>query len=131
MTKIADVTNSYIKYEDGTNDRITTFERAQSVAARLNSERPGTVWLPVDRGSHVSPQFTVIQFTIKVGDEVSMGFNGDYYPQGKVARVSKDYKIVTLENGKRFFRRKQTESWKFDGTWGLVRGVFDERNPSF
>lgn len=131
MTKIAEVVNSYVKYEDGTRDRIETFERAESVAARLSSEQPDKVWLPVDRGSNVWPRYTVIEFPFHVGQEVSMGFNGDWYPQGKIAKISDNYRIVTLENGKRFFRRKLTEGWRHEGTWSLTRGVVDERNPSF
>ena len=131
MTKIAEVVNSYVKYEDGTRDQITSFERAESVAARLSAEQPDKVWLPVDRGQWTSPRYTVIEFTFKVGDEVSMGFNGDYYPQGKIAKIAKNYRIVTLENGKRFFRRKLSESWKHEGTWGLVHGIRNEWNPEF
>jgi hypothetical protein len=60
-----------------------------------------------------------------------MGFNGDYYPEGKIAKVSADKRIVTLENGKRFFRRRLTSAWVYDKTWSLIAGTRNERNPSF
>lgn len=69
----------------------------------------------------------------KVGDEVSMGFNGDYYPEGKIARISPTYKTITTTTGVRFTRTGQME-WKQGGKRGafsMVRGHRDERNPHF
>ena len=133
--RIAGVTNGYVDLEGGAYVRLNSYDECVSVANELQSypENAGKVFLPVDRGSWVSPRYTVIEFGFQVGDEVSMGFNGDFYPEGKIAKISNDYRIVTLENGKRFFRtgHKLGESWRYDKTWYLVPGIRDERNPSF
>lgn len=72
----------------------------------------------------------------QVGDEVSYGFNGDYYPDGKIGRVTPKLTVVTVdENGKelhRYNRRRETGSWIMSGgTWSLVMGHRNEKNPSF
>ena len=69
-------------------------------------------------------------------DECSKAFNGDYYPVGKVIHVSPSYKIITTveANGTRrkFYRVGRTGGWRqTGGTWMLVAGSIDERNPSF
>lgn len=128
MTKIS-ITNGHIEEDGKYVGRIESFERAESLAARLTTQE-GKTYLPVDRGEWVWPRYTVIEAPV-LGEFCSMGFNGDYYPQGKIVKISKDYRIITLDNGKRFWRRKLSESWKYDKMWGLVPGNRDERNPSF
>lgn len=85
----------------------------------------------VDNGPHVSPRFSVIE-PPKVGDKVSYGFNGDYYPDGEIVKISgKNLRIVTTSTGSKFWRRGNSGRWVMNGTWSLVPGHRSERNPSF
>ena len=88
-----------------------------------------------------------IKHTFQVGDDVSYGFNGDWYYAGKVARITKKY--LTTFTGHKFylkeFRSRVYDSATFDyvdvmkeyfvsvgnGTWTLVKGVKEEWNPHF
>lgn len=63
-----------------------------------------------------------------VGDLVSYGFNGDWYPCGTVTRVLKT-KLETSDGT--VFRRNGMGFWKHNQTWSLGFGVIDERNPEF
>lgn len=128
---VASVINGHTKLIDGSyGPDVANYDNAVEIAASL-TERTGKLHLGVDRGEYVWPRFDVIEFDVQPGTVVSMGFNGDYYPQGKVAKVSKDHRIVTLENGKRFFRRRLTAAWVNAGTWSLIPGEVDKRNPEF
>lgn len=89
-----------------------------------------TLYIGVDKGNSVSPRFDVIQAP-KVGDDVSMSFNGDSYPCGKIVSISKSMKLITTSDGKKFYRRKQSGTWLNGGTFALVQGIIDERNPHF
>ena len=42
----------------------------------------------------------LIKHTYHVGDDVSYGFNGDWYYAGKVARITK--KFLTTDQGNKF-----------------------------
>ena len=64
-----------------------------------------------------------------VGDEISMGFNGDWYPLGKVVSVSKSGRFVNTGNRK--FVRQSTGFYKFAQTFTLVHGFYQEQNPHF
>lgn len=93
-----------------------------------------TTFVPVDRGRNVSPRYDVVPL-FKVGEEVSKTINGDYYPIGKVARVSDGplYRRIVVEGedgATVFWRNGRSESWR-EGSWRLVRGVVDKRNPDF
>lgn len=67
----------------------------------------------------------------KVGDKVSYSFNGDTYPCGTITKVSPTLQVTT-SSGKKFRRYKQTGGWCMEGgTWWLVIGHIDERNPHF
>lgn len=92
------------------------------------TEYADELFIGIDNGASVSPRFDIIRAP-KVGDEVSMGFNGDYYPQGKIKAISASLKVITLDNGKRFYRRHETARWVYKKTWTLIQGVKDERNP--
>lgn len=128
---IAKVINGHTKLEDGSyGPDVADYANACEIAAYL-TEKTGKCHLGIDKGEYVWPRFDVIEFDVQPGTIVSMGFNGDYYPQGAVKKVSADKRIVTLENGKRFFRRKLSATWKHEGTWSLIPGTRDERNPSF
>ena len=69
----------------------------------------------------------------QIGDEVSMAFNGDYYPCGKIARISPTYNRITTDDGT-IFTRVGPACWKRGGKSGafsLIQGHRDERNPHF
>jgi len=119
-----------------------TFEEAVRVAMALNAAEAAkvpaerTVYIPTDAGAHVSPRYDV-EALPKVGDDVSYGFNGDSYPCGKITSISKgpDYRRIVAKNDAGtecvFWRLRKTGSWKYQQTWSLMKGVHNERNPSF
>jgi hypothetical protein len=107
---------------------IKTFAQAEAIAEAATALR-GTRFLATDSpGTY--PQFDVIEAPV-VGDACSYGFNGDYYPDGVVAKITPDYRIVTSSTGRRYFRRKLRGAWLHKGTWSLVAGRVDRRNPEF
>lgn len=68
----------------------------------------------------------------EVGEEVSKGFNGDYYPCGKIEKISASYGKIVTEDGTVFIRQKKNPvCWLNDRTWSMVPGIKDERNPHF
>ena len=103
---------------------------ATSAAANLKKN-----FIAVDNGPAVHPQFDVIEAPA-VGDDVSKGFNGDYYPIGKIVKISgANQRIVTVDGPYgllKFYRRRLTGSWvQSGGTWGLVAGIVDRLSPEF
>jgi len=116
---------------------VRDFAHATALAAAM-TERGGAAWLPVDYGTSRSPRYTIVPAPV-VGAAVSYGFNGDFYPCGNIVRVSSvttgakrveardDAGAVSV-----FYRHKLSGSWiKAGGTWCMVAGHRDERNPSF
>lgn len=90
----------------------------------------GKTFLPADAGPGVSPRYTVFE-PPAIGDDVSYGFNGDYYPCGQIVKITKGWRITT-STGKVFNRYKESAGWRMvGGTWSMVKGVHDERNPHF
>jgi hypothetical protein len=129
-------TTEFPRMNDGSYDRRyehrhdwKTMDRAREVASQL-TESTGTLHLATDSGPNVSPRYDVI-LAPKVGDEVSKGFNGDYYPEGEIVRISASYRRIVTSTDAVFYRRGESGSWIQDGTWTLVAGVRNERNPSF
>lgn len=102
-----------------------TFDAAKEVAAAL-----GEGFIATDAGSHVSPRYDVTELP-KVGDKVSYAFNGDSYPCGTVTAISPSLKVITTSEGKKFYRVRETGSWRNAGTWSLVSGHCYKQNPSF
>lgn len=98
---------------------------AQAVADEL-----GDNYIATDAGRGCSPQFDV-EVRPQIGDDVSYAFNGDYYPCGQIVKISPTMKKITTSNGDTFYRLRQTGSWKMNGTWSLVSGHHNKRNPSF
>lgn len=90
----------------------------------------GDNYMAVDAGAWVSNQYDVIEKP-KVGDVVSRGFNGDYYPAGEIVKISKTMKKITTSTGVVFNRKKLTGCWKANETWTMVPGMKNEKNPSF
>jgi len=97
---------------------------------RLLEATTGKKYLPVDEGDHVSPRYSIIE-PWKVGDKVSYAFNGDYYPDGEIVKITKTYQITT-STGKKYLRRRNTSRWAMvGGTWSLVEGHISKWNPEF
>ena len=119
--KIIEETNSYVKWEDGSHTRIKNMEDATEIAGLL-TEQTGKTYIPVDRGRYTYPQFSTIQIP-EVGDEVSMGFNGDSYPSGKIIKISKSLRRIETDSGKVFWRKNST------GTWSMIKGIHNNMNP--
>ncbi len=106
-----------------------TFDRAKQVAADATA-LTGTLHIGVDAGQWTSPRYDVIEAP-KVGADVSYAFNGDYYPAGKIVKISTSLRRVETSTGKVFFRRGESGQWVNAGTWTMVPGIHDRRNPSF
>ena len=125
----------YDKVKDARGSDMKSFEEAEVIAIKL-TELTGETYLAFDNGSGTSHRYGVM-VPPKVGDDVSFGFNGDYYPCGKVVRITPGWRIYTEDpstSGTRskcmFNRKGKTSGWKMKGgTWGLVKGIHDERNP--
>lgn len=124
LKEIPGITYNQVK----TDPDFKSLHEVEMIAAIL-TELTGETYLAFDNGEYTSHRFGVI-VPPKVGDDVSYGFNGDYYPCGKVVRITKSWRIYTEKHV--FFRRKQSTQWvKKGGTWALVKGIVDERNPHF
>lgn len=106
-----------------------TLARAEEVAAQL-TEATGTLYIATDAGPNVSPRFDVIDAPV-VGAKVSKAFNGDYYPEGEIVKVSASLKRVETSTGVVFFRRGKSGAWVEGGTWSMVQGHIERRNREF
>lgn len=112
-----------------TRHAFKTLEQADEMAAQA-TELTGDLHVGVDNGSSVWPRYDVVRAP-KVGDEVSYAFNGDYYPDGVIAKVSATL-IVTTSTGNTYRRRRKTGRWaQPGGTWSLVHGHHSDKNPHF
>lgn len=98
--------------------------------AKSATEVMGKLYLPVDAGSGVWPRFDVIEAPA-VGDDVSYAFNGDYYPCGQIKSISPSFFLITTTEGQKFYRRRESACWKYNGVWSMVDGHREELNPSF
>lgn len=126
--KITEVTNEYRQGGENRND-WRNFQDAEETAAEVTTFT-GALHIATDNGPHHHPRYDVKRVPA-VGDEVSYSFNGDTYPCGKVASISKTLSLVTTTEGQKFYRRKLTGSWVMGGTWSLVQGHTYTQNPSF
>lgn len=106
-----------------------SLDRASVVAIEL-SDATGTHYVAIDAGPTVSPRYDVIDMPT-VGAKVSSAFNGDYYPEGVIVKISASLRRIVTSTGKVFFRRGQSGAWIEGGTWSMVAGHVDRRNPSF
>lgn len=102
-----------------------TFDAALEVAEVL-----GTEYLATDAGQWTSPRYDVIKLP-QIGDKVSKAFNGDSYPCGEIASISKSLRLITTTEGSKFYRVRETGSWRNHGTWFLSPGHVSKLNPSF
>ena len=103
-----------------------TMAHAEKVAGDL-----GPDYVAVDAGEDTWPRYDVIERP-KVGDRVSRYFNGDYYPAGSITHVTpKSARVVKTDDGTTFYRRGCSDNWKSSGTWSMVKGWSNEKNPCF
>ena len=107
-----------------------TYDHVRRIAALANKGAGKELYLGIDRGAGNYPRFDVIPMP-QIGDEVSYGFNGDYYPCGKIVSISATLKKITTSTGDTFYRRRETGRWVKGGTWTLVQGHRSEQNPCF
>jgi hypothetical protein len=112
-----------------TRHDIESLEHAGEIAESAQ-KATGKLYLPVDSGSGVWPRFDVIEAPV-VGEAVSYGFNGDYYPCGHIKSISASFRLITTTGGQKFYRRRQSANWVYGGIWSLVDGHRSELNPSF
>jgi hypothetical protein len=105
-----------------------TLARAEELAAQLTAST-GATYLATDAGPNCSPRYDVIEVPM-IGAEVSRYFNGDGYPAGTIVKISRTFKRIETSEGVVFFRRGKTGSWVNDGTWSMVAGRVNDRNPS-
>jgi hypothetical protein len=126
---VVEVSSEYQRDWLDRND-IKSLAHAEQIAFSATA-LGGPRYVAVDAGDHCSPRFDVIE-AFKVGDEVSYAFNGDYYPDGKIVRMSASLRVIHTSGGHTYYRRRQSASWiQTGGTWTLVHGTINRRNPSF
>lgn len=105
-----------------------TFEQVQVLADEASAFF-GTTYIAAEN-RNCSPKYRIIA-PPKVGDPVSYTFNGDYTPCGHVVKVTKTL-MVRTSTGKCFRRKGRTAAWVLPGgTFSLVHGHVDRRNPEF
>jgi hypothetical protein len=108
---------------------IDSMEHATEIAESA-TKAAGKLYLPVDGGYGVWPRFDVIEAPA-VGDDVSYAFNGDYYPCGQIKSISASFRLITTTEGQKFYRRRESACWKYNGVWSMVDGHREELNPHF
>lgn len=110
---------------------LRSFQEAEELAAAATRDM-GETFIPTDAGDHVHPRYDVVRAP-KVGDPVSMAFNGDYYPCGHITKIGgTNFKTIYTDAGVKFNRRRQSGTWvRQGGTFCMVKGHISELNPSF
>lgn len=107
------------------------FDDAHRIAKEA-TEVTGELYVGIDNGPSVWPRYDVMKAP-KVGEAVSYGFNGDYYPDGEIVHVTAGtLRQIKTSTGATYYRRKQSGGWtKKGGTWSLVMGTHNDKNPEF
>jgi len=108
---------------------------AERIAMDLNiaAMKPGEAgvrYIATDCGPNVSPRFDVIEVPAQ-GDKVSRYFNGDSYPAGTIKSISESLRRIETTDGTVFWRRQNSGSWVANGTWSMIDGHHEDRNPHF
>ena len=107
---------------------IKDFATVEKYAKQL-TEVIGKKIIAIDR-DRVYPRFTIMEM-YEIGDPVSYAFNGDYYPDGHIVKISPSL-MITTSTGKKYRRYKTTGTWlQPGGTWRLIDGHHDDKNMSF
>lgn len=107
--------------------RFETEAEANEYAEKTTKET-GELYIMTHVPSYVCKKWQVTRAP-HVGDFVSYSFNGDSYPDSEIVKVSKSLKVVTTKSGKKYYRFRDSSSWRNNGTWWLVQGFHEERNP--
>jgi len=96
-------------------------------------ERRELVAFNNDQGTYSEPKPTYIVYKMpEVGAPISYGFNGDWYPCGEIAKISKTFKKITSTTGEDFNRKACGTAWCIPGgTWSMTGGHHEARNPHF
>jgi hypothetical protein len=129
--QVVEVTSEFTSQKEGkwiNRNNLYTFDFAVLIAEQA-TELTGDLHLAIYRES-VLPHCDIIR-SPKVGDPVSYAFNGDSYPCGEIVKISRSLKVVTTSTGRKFYRRKESGAWINAGTWTLVHGHVETRNPHF
>lgn len=126
--ELVDVSTEWMRDAINRND-MKTMADAEEIAQHATT-LTNRLHIACDRGNSTWPRYDVIEAPT-VGSEVSRGFNGDYYPAGKIVKVSPSLKRIQTDNGTVFYRRRQSDVWIAEGTWCMVNGRHDRLNPSF
>lgn len=135
QNKVIDVLEDYDEVADAKgrvifSHDIVSFDEATRLANEA-TEATGAPFLPCDHGSNRHPRYAVISAP-RMGDPVSYAFNGDYYPCGHITKMSSSFYRIQTSTGDVFYRSKHTAAWKMKGgTWWMVAGHHDKRNPHF
>lgn len=108
---------------------LDTFEQAEALAAEATALK-GRPYIATDAGPYSAPRYDVAEMP-QVGDKVSYAYNGDYYPDGEIAKISDSGRKITTTSGNAYYRYKKTGGWLMNGMWSLVSGHRNDRNPSF
>lgn len=132
------VTAVSLQHENDTSYRsrwdFKTYAIAKAIAASANEYKSNNAdadrFIAVDKGEFTGPRYDVIRVPA-IGDEVSKGFNGDYYPEGKITTISTSLRRVETSTGCVFWRVRESACWRSNQTWSMVGGHINERNPSF
>lgn len=107
----------------------TSFEEVERLALYVTA-MIGKTHLAVDNTNAVSPRYDVM-VAPKVGDHVSYGFNGDFYPDGEITKITKGWMIIT-SGGNTYRRKGKRASWlQPGGTWSLVQGWISQQSTPF
>lgn len=107
----------------------TSLEQVQALALYVTA-MTGEAHVGTDAGDHVSPRYNICRLP-QIGDRVSYGFNGDFYPDGEIVKISKNLQVTT-SSGRRYRRQGNSARWLVvGGTWALVAGHVSALNPSF
>ena len=126
---VTSVHNEYTPENTVSRWDFECYEQAMLIAIQATTTT-GKEYLPIDNGENVSPRYDVIKAPA-VGDKVSYAFNGDFYPDGEIVKISASGKVITTSSGKKYYRRGLTASWKNSKIWSLVQGHHEEHNPHF
>ena len=130
MTYATPINGTWTQTDTRTDDSVYYSNIRERVTADAIAADFGPDYAVADRGKHVSPQFSVFKLP-QIGDAVSYAFNGDYTPCGHITAISKSGRKITTTDGRTFWRVKQTAIWRNAGTWTLILGHVEKRNPSF
>lgn len=128
-TDTATYVRDYIESDFAMFHGCNSIADAATKAKQLTADK-GELWIPYDLGRWTSPRYGAIRM-FQLGEDVSQSFNGDSYPAGQIVKISASLRKIETSTGLVFWRQRESSTWLNRGTWTLVRGHRNERNPSF